>query len=139
MATANVLEPIARSDLRDLEQKEMDFATVAQAHRAQIFRFLLASMRDPDVAETLTQDCLLKAHQHWASFRGESSVLTWLMRIAINLQKDHWRNRRLQFWRQTQMQSVSVEEASEWLPSTASSPEAQVLAREQVKLVWCVV
>jgi RNA polymerase sigma-70 factor (ECF subfamily) len=66
-------------------------------------------------------------------------VLTWLMRIAINLQKDYWRNRRLQFWRQTQMQSVSVDEASEWLPSQASSPEAQVLAREQVKQVWRVV
>ena len=139
MATANVLEELVTSNQKDLEQRETDFATVAQAHRTQIFRFLLASMRDPDVAETLTQDCLLKAHRNWASFRGESSVLTWLMRIAINLQKDYWRNRRMQFWRQTQMQSVSVDEASEWLPSQASSPEAQVMAREQVKQVWRVV
>jgi RNA polymerase sigma-70 factor (ECF subfamily) len=139
MATASVLEQIAGTNQRDLEQQETDFATVATAHRSQIFRFLLASMRDPDLAETLTQDCLLKAHRNWASFRGESSVLTWLMRIAINLQKDHWRNRRMQFWKQTQMQSVSVEEASEWLPSGATSPEAQVLAREQVGLVWQVV
>jgi RNA polymerase sigma-70 factor (ECF subfamily) len=139
MATASVLEQIAGTNQGDLEQQEKDFATVATRHRAQIFRFLLASMRDPDLAETLTQDCLLKAHRNWASFRGESSVLTWLMRIAINLQKDHWRNRRMQFWKQTQMQSVSVEEASEWLPSGATSPEAQVLAREQVGLVWQVV
>jgi RNA polymerase sigma-70 factor (ECF subfamily) len=67
----------------------------------QIFRFLLASLRDPDAAETLTQDCLLKAHRNWASFRGESSVMTWLLRIAINLQKDHWRSRRMQFWKMT--------------------------------------
>ncbi len=139
MATANVLEELITSNQRDLERTETDFATVAQTHRPQVFRFLLASMRDPDVAETLTQDCLLKAHRNWASFRGESSVLTWLLRIAINLQKDYWRNRRLQFWRQTQMQSVSVDEASEWLPSQASSPEAQVMAREQVKQVWRVV
>lgn len=113
-----------------------EFSRVAAAHRAQIFRFLLASTRDPDLAETLTQDTLLKAHRNWASFRGESSALTWLMRIAINLQKDHWRNRRLQFWRSTQQNAVEIDEASEWLPSGATSPEQQMLAREQVKSVW---
>ncbi len=61
-----------------------------------------------DLAETLTQDCFLKAHRNWASFRGESSAMTWLMRIAINLQKDHWRNRRMQFWRQTQRHAVDL-------------------------------
>jgi RNA polymerase sigma-70 factor (ECF subfamily) len=113
-----------------------EFSRLAAAHRPQIFRFLLASTRDPDLAETLTQDTLLKAHRNWASFRGESSALTWLMRIAINLQKDHWRNRRLQFWRSTQQNAVEIDEASDWLPSGATSPEQQLLAREQVKSVW---
>lgn len=113
-----------------------EFSRVAAAHRPQIFRFLLASTRDPDLAETLTQDTLLKAHRNWASFRGDSSALTWLMRIAINLQKDHWRNRRLQFWRTTRQNSVDVDEASEWLPSGIGSPEQHLLAREQVKSVW---
>ena len=76
-----------------------EFSAVVATHRPQIFRFLLSSTRDPDLAETLTQDCFLKAHRNWGSFRGESSAMTWLMRIAINLQKDHWRNRRMQFWR----------------------------------------
>ncbi len=58
--------------------------------------------------------------------------MTWLMRIAINLQKDHWRNRRLQFWRQTQSHAVDVDEASEWLPSGARSVEQQLLAKERV-------
>ena len=62
--------------------------------------------------------------------------MTWLMRIAINLQKDHWRNRRMQFWRQTQSNSVDLDEASEWLPSGESSAEKQLLAREQVERVW---
>ncbi len=95
--------------------------------------------RDVDAAETLTQDCLLKAHRNWASFRGESSAMTWLLRIAINLQKDHWRNRRLQFWKKTATNSVDASEASAWLPSEESSPEQQVLARDQVRLVWLAV
>ena len=113
-----------------------EFSAVVTRHRPQIFRFLLASTRDPDLAETLTQDCFLKAHRNWKSFRGESSVMTWLMRIAINLQKDHWRNRRMQFWRQTRNNSVDLDEASDWLPSGESSIEKQLLAREQVSKVW---
>jgi RNA polymerase sigma-70 factor (ECF subfamily) len=58
------------------------------------------------------------------------------MRIAINLQKDHWRNRRMRFWRSTQTHSVDLDEASEWLPSGESSAEQQMLAKEQVRHVW---
>ena len=113
-----------------------EFSRAVAIHRQQVFRFLLASTRDLDLAETLTQDCFLKAHRHLGSFRGESSVITWLMRIAINLQKDYWRNRRVQFWRHTRNNAVDSEEAGDWLPSGASSPEQQLLARERVKLVW---
>jgi RNA polymerase sigma-70 factor (ECF subfamily) len=113
-----------------------EFSAVVSSHRPQIFRFLLASTRDPDLAETLTQDCFLKAHRNWGSFRGESSAMTWLMRIAINLQKDHWRNRRMQFWRQTRTNAVDVDEASEWLPSGERSAEQRLLAKEQVAHVW---
>ena len=103
-----------------------EFARIVESHRPQIFRFLLASLRDVDLAETLTQECFLKAHRNWKHFRGDSSAMTWLMRIAINLQKDHWRNRRLQFWRHTQSNSVDVDEASDWLPSGERSAEQQI-------------
>ncbi len=113
-----------------------EFAEIAAQYRPQIFRFLLSSLRDPDAAETLTQDCLLKAHRNWSSFRGESNVLTWLLRIAINLQKDEWRSRRLQFWKTTSRNAVDAAEAGAWLPSGESSPEQQAVARDQVRLVW---
>jgi len=114
------------------ENAAQEFSAVVAKHRLQIFRFLLSSTRDVDLAETLTQDCFLKAHRNWSSFRGESSAMTWLMRIAINLQKDHWRNRRMQFWRQAQTHSVDLNEASEWLPSGERSAEDQLLAKERV-------
>lgn len=123
----------------DGEAVVREFSDVVLAHRPQIFRFLLASTRDVDLAETLTQECFLKAHRNWEQFRGESSVMTWLMRIAINLEKDHWRNRRLQFWRHTRTNSVDVDDASEWLPSGERSVEQQLLAKERVEQVWNVV
>src|ERR1017187_7050939 len=134
MAAGAAVEPMTMATAH--ESAAHEFAQIFTKHRQQIFRFLLASTRDVDLAETLTQECLLKAHRNWAGFRGESSAMTWLMRIAINLQKDHWRNRRLQFWRQTRTNSVDSEEAGKWLPSGESSPEQQLLARERVAHVW---
>jgi RNA polymerase sigma-70 factor (ECF subfamily) len=134
MAAGTALEPMTMATAEEIAAQE--FSDVAASYRPQIFRFLLASTRDVDLAETLTQDCFLKAHRNWASFRGESSAMTWLMRIAINLQKDHWRNRRLQFWRQMRTHQVDAADAGEWLPSGESSPEQQLLARERVGRVW---
>jgi RNA polymerase sigma-70 factor, ECF subfamily len=134
MAAGTALKPFTVNEAEGIAAQE--FASIVETHRPQIFRFLLASLRDVDLAETLTQECFLKAHRNWKHFRGESSAMTWLMRIAINLQKDHWRNRRLQFWRHTRVNSVDLDEASEWLPSGERTAEQQMLAREQVAQVW---
>ena len=134
MAAGTAIEPMTAKAAE--EAAALEFARIVESHRPQIFRFLLASMRDVDLAETLTQECFLKAHRNWKSFRGESSAMTWLMRIAINLQKDYWRNRRIQFWRQTRSNAVDLDEASEWLPNGERSAEQQMLAREQVAQVW---
>ncbi|MGC9158655.1 MAG: RNA polymerase sigma factor [Terracidiphilus sp.] len=133
MADSAALEPMTMAVAEQFSSEE--FSAVVRSHRLQIFRFLLASTRDVDLAETLTQECFLRAHRHWASFRGESSAMTWLMRIATNLQRDHWRNRRLQFWRHALTHAVDLDEASEWLPSGDRSAEQQLLARERVTRV----
>jgi RNA polymerase sigma-70 factor (ECF subfamily) len=134
MAAGTVVEPLTADTAEDIAAQE--FARIVESHRPQIFRFLLASLRDVDLAETLTQECFLKAHRNWSHFRGDSSAMTWLMRIAINLQKDYWRNRRIQFWRQTRSNAVDLDEASEWLPNGERNAEQQMLAREQVAQVW---
>lgn len=134
MAAGTAVKALSAEAAEEMASEE--FSRVVETHRPQIFRFLLSSTRDVDLAETLTQECFLKAHRNWGSFRGESTAMTWLMRIAINLQKDHWRNRRMQFWRQTRTNSVDLDEASEWLPSGERSVEQRLLAREQVGRVW---
>ncbi|MGA2635717.1 MAG: sigma-70 family RNA polymerase sigma factor [Terracidiphilus sp.] len=144
MAACTALEAMTRATTMEIAGREMEtaaeeFSRVVVLLRPRIFRFLLASTRDVDLAETLTQDCFLKAHRNWGSFRGDSTAMTWLMRIAINLQKDHWRNRRMQFWRHTLTNAVDADEASEWLASGESSAEQQLLAKEQVKHVWLAV
>lgn len=113
-----------------------DFDVVVRLYRPAIFRFILGSLRDRDAADTLTQECFLKAYRSRDKFRGESSVKTWLMRIAVNLVRDHLSNARLKFWRRTQRSSVDISVAQGWLADRHSSPEDMATARQQVAAVW---
>ncbi len=101
-----------------------------------VFRFLLASVRDYDAAETLTQDCFLKAHHARGKFRGECSARTWLMQIAVNLARDHARNRRLQFWRRTSREAADIDDHSLQLATRELSPESRTAAVEELRAVW---
>ena len=110
-----------------------DFDALVEQYRTRVLRFVFASVGDMDLAETLTQDCFWNAYKARTTFRGECSVLTWLMRIAINLVRDHTRTRRFQFWKKAQ--PVRSEEIHEW-PDRHISPEAKALVNEQVQAVW---
>src|SRR5215475_1892042 len=95
-----------------------DFDSVVRLHWPRIYRFLLVSLRDRDLAETMTQDCFLKAYRARNAFRGESTIQTWLMQIAVNLVRDFAGNRRLQFWKRTQSATIDGNDISEWMPDT---------------------
>jgi len=112
-----------------------DVAELMRLYRAKIFRFVAFSVRDFDAAESITQDCFLKAHNTRHQFRGDCSVSTWLMRIAFNLVRDHTKTLKFRFWKNIQTTAVNVDELGHYLPSNASSPEAQFLARERVELI----
>ena len=66
-----------------------DFTPLVRSHQRRIYRALLGMVRDPDAAETLTQECFLKAYQRRASFRGEASVGVWLLKIAVTPRACH--------------------------------------------------
>jgi RNA polymerase sigma-70 factor (ECF subfamily) len=108
------------------------------AEQRRIYRMLLAMLRDPDAADSLTQECFLKAYQSRGRFRGECSLRTWLMRIAINLARDHIKNRRWQFWRKLFQGPAGDDELAAAAVSQAT-PERLLLAREALAGVWTAV
>jgi RNA polymerase sigma-70 factor, ECF subfamily len=113
-----------------------DFDEVVRVYRPRILRFLSASLTDRDAAETLTQECFLKAWNARQQFRGDSSLSTWLTRIAVNLLRDHLRSRSLRFWQKTRGSALDVMDISDWIPDGRSSPESITLARDRVAAVW---
>ena len=89
-----------------------------------------------DAAESITQDCLLKAHLTRNQFRGDCSISTWLMRIAFNLVRDHTKSQKFRFWKSAAASAIDASEVSQYLPSGATSAEAQLIARERVRMVY---
>ncbi|HTV05517.1 MAG TPA: RNA polymerase sigma factor [Acidobacteriaceae bacterium] len=116
-----------------------DFDEVVRLYRPRIFRFLMSSLGDRDLAESLTQDCFLRAYNARHQFRGDASINTWLTRIALNLVRDHLRSRRIRFWQKTRESAIDLVDISDWVPDKAASAEAAILQRERVKQVWKVV
>jgi RNA polymerase sigma-70 factor (ECF subfamily) len=113
-----------------------DLDVVVSTHQQRIFRFLLASLREPDLAHTLTQETFLRAWSTRASFRGECSVATWLTRIALNLLRDHTRTQRFRFWRRASATAIDASEMASVLPHPNASPDSRLIAAEQMSLIW---
>lgn len=116
-----------------------DIASVHAAYEGRVFRFLLFSVKDRDLAHELTQDTFLQAWKSRASFRGECSIATWLMRIAVNLVRNHTRTGYFKFWRKASETAVDAEEMQSHLRHPAASAEAELIARQQMKQVWATV
>jgi RNA polymerase sigma-70 factor, ECF subfamily len=116
-----------------------DFDSLVECHRPRIFRFLLASLRDRESAENLTQDCFIRAYRARQQFRGEADIGTWLMQIAANLVRDHEGNRRVKFWKRVLGGGVDLGDLRDWIPDRHGSPEAVAAAKEQVQAIWKVV
>jgi RNA polymerase sigma-70 factor (ECF subfamily) len=133
---ADLTEPDSIVDADRVAAARGDLEAMVRVYRLKIFRFVLASLHDGDAADSLTQDCFFRAFRAWPTFRGECSLDTWLMRIAVNLMRDYSRNRRLQFWKRTRRNSNELVTADNRLAGRGRTPESQMLLEEQVSSVW---
>jgi len=113
-----------------------DFDSLVKRYRPRIFRFLLASLRDRESAENLTQDCFVRAYRARGQFRGAANPATWLMQIAANVMRNHVASGRLKFWRRALRSGVNVADAGDWIPDGQMSPEQMAAAKQQVEKIW---
>ena len=71
-----------------------DFAQLVRQHAAAVIDFTARLLPDRREAEEVAQDAFVKAFRNLSSFRGESSLLTWVQRIAYHKAVDHLRQQR---------------------------------------------
>jgi RNA polymerase sigma-70 factor (ECF subfamily) len=128
------VELIALSGEHHISELE-DIDTVIRVYKPKVFRFVAFSVTDRDAAESITQDCFLKAHLTRDQFRGDCSLSTWLIRIAFNLVRDHTKSQKFRFWKKAAATAVDAQDVSQHLASNASSAEAQLIAKERVEMI----
>jgi len=83
--------------LRRIGQGDNDaMASFYAEHRRVVFAQVLLVAGEPVLAEEIVQDTMLAVWRGAGSFRGESSVRSWMIAIARRQTRDRLRGRRLQ-------------------------------------------
>jgi len=70
------------------ETAETQMEALMASYGDSLLRLCFLYLQDQEMARDAVQETFLKAYKKWDSFKGESSVLTWLSRIAINTCRD---------------------------------------------------
>jgi RNA polymerase sigma-70 factor, ECF subfamily len=89
---------LAEADLVRAAQKGdmASFEELVARHRDRIYARAYSMMRHEEEALDLSQDAWVKGWQRLAQFQGDSSFLTWMTRIVINLCLDQLRKQKRQ-------------------------------------------
>ena len=103
--------------LRCREGDSGAFEELYRAHAGRLYSLILRMIGSAHDAEDLLQEVFLTAHRKLGSFRGESTLGTWLYRLAVNHCLDVLRGRHVRMARATD--SLDEEGAEE---PTAVSP-----------------
>jgi RNA polymerase sigma-70 factor, ECF subfamily len=98
------------------------FEQLYRAHAGRLYSMLVRMVGSAQEAEDLLQEVFLHAHRKLGSFRGESSLGTWLYRMAVNQCLDFLRSRQGRMARATG--SLDDEDALEPAAATPLVPTA---------------
>jgi RNA polymerase sigma-70 factor (ECF subfamily) len=116
-----------------MESAEIRFQQVYDEHQGKILRYLTRMVGENE-AEDLTQEVFVKIGQALESFRGESSLSTWIYQIATNAALDKLRH---PFNRHAEGKLLPVEAITEtkedeniWTGELMASTEQRVIRQE---------
>ena len=83
--------------VRSAQRGDMaSFEELVARHRDKIYARAFSMMRNEDEATDLSQEAWVKGWQRLKQFQGESSFVTWMTRIVINLCLDQLRKHKRQ-------------------------------------------
>lgn len=83
---------VARLQARD----EAAVHELAERYGPRIYQLALRQMKNPEDAEEVTQDVLLKVYRKIGAFRGDSALSSWIYRITFNTAMSRLRTSKLE-------------------------------------------
>lgn len=135
METALIINATSKDVAQGIAEENFD--QIVRQHQRRVYRVLFLLVRNSDTADTLTQECFLRAYEKRLSFRGESRIDTWLLQIAVNLARDYARSRRASFWkRMVGLDDAGPTDGHLQFSDPQPSPERALAARRELEAVW---
>lgn len=108
-------------------RNSIDLLDLYESYSDDVYRYLLFLLRNKEVAEDLTHDTFLKVHSSLHQFNQQSSLRTWLLKIARNTAIDYIR-------RTKRVHFLAFGKRSE--PITTETPELNALQKADVRLLY---
>lgn len=108
------------------------FEELVARHRDRVYARAFSMMRSEDEAIDLSQEAWVKGWQRLQQFQGDSSFLTWMTRIVINLCLDALRRQKR--WRMESVDQLDEESGGveRQMPVVVTNP-TEGLEREELR------
>jgi RNA polymerase sigma-70 factor, ECF subfamily len=117
---------VQASESISFKEQTISIEDVMDTYGTNIYHLVYCYVHDKAIAEDLTQEIFLTAHIKQHSFRQESSLKSWITRIAINKCKDYLRS---SYFKRTIVSSI----IQPFVKNTAQSPEEVLLQKDEAK------
>lgn len=111
------------------------FDLLVLKYQHKIVNLVMRYVRDPELAQDITQEAFIKAYRALPRFRGDSAFYTWMYRIAVNTAKNYLAaQRRRPMELELDMQDPEQYELHAKLKET-DTPEGITLSNELMEIV----
>ena len=102
------------------------FEALVLKYQDRIFRLIQRMVGGSDAVDDLAQEVFIRAYRSIGDFKGESSLYTWLYKIALNLCRNHYRTR----GRRPAHEELDEADGATGLAAAAGTPEDEAFRRE---------
>ncbi len=102
------------------------FEALVLKYQGRIYRLVQRLLGGSDAVDDLAQEVFIRAYRSLADFKGESSLYTWLYKIALNLCRNHYRTR----GRRPMHEELDESDGASGIEAAGGSPEDEVFRRE---------
>ncbi len=112
------------------------FACLIDRYSERVYALIVKVVRNREDAEELVQDVFMKVFKHLPSFKGDSSLATWIYRIAYNTAISETRKKKheLLVLEETQWANTSEEDAADAWGLTDSAEQVERLEKALERL-----
>src|SRR5882757_6931316 len=115
---------------RALVRDEAAVRAIMQANNRRLYRLARGVLRNDGEAEDVVQETYVRAFTHLESFRGDSSLATWLSRIAMNEALGRLRRQRPGVELSSLPQGMLEAQIIQFPRAAADDPEKSMAQRE---------